>query len=90
MNEKNKIRVINTLALKAMRYPTGIISWSREKIVTDIKTRKLLTMPLEFHPKSSSLRLYTKWEEGGRGLVSIRATIQDFVETRKIHEHMST
>uniref|UniRef100_A0A3Q3AXH7 Phospholipid phosphatase related 4a n=1 Tax=Kryptolebias marmoratus TaxID=37003 RepID=A0A3Q3AXH7_KRYMA len=39
-----------------------------------------------FHPKSSTLRLYTKRKEGGRGLVSIRATTQD--ETTKILEYI--
>uniref|UniRef100_A0A672JIY3 Myeloid-specific peroxidase n=1 Tax=Salarias fasciatus TaxID=181472 RepID=A0A672JIY3_SALFA len=39
----------------------------------------------EFHPKSSILRLYTKRKEGGRGLVSVRATIQE--ETKSLHEY---
>ncbi|KAF7647540.1 hypothetical protein LDENG_00171040 [Lucifuga dentata] len=53
---------------------------------TDVKTRKLLTMHGGFHPKSSTLRLYAQRKEGGRGLVSIRATIQD--ETRSIQEYI--
>lgn len=70
-------------ALPVIRYPAGIISWPREEIeATDIKTRKLLTIHGGFHPKSSTLRLYTKWKEGGRGLVSVKATVQD--ETSKI------
>ena len=40
----------------------------------------------EFHPKSSTLRLYTKRKEGGRGVVRVRATIQD--ETTKIQEYI--
>ena len=39
-----------------------------------------------FHPKSSPLRLYTKWNDGGRGLVSIRPTVQDGIT--KIQEHI--
>lgn len=39
-----------------------------------------------FHPKSSTLRLYAKRKEGGKGVVSVRATIQD--ETTKILEYM--
>lgn len=38
-----------------------------------------------FHP--NLLRLYTKPKEGGRGLVSIRATIWD--QTRKIQDYIS-
>lgn len=36
--------------------------------------------------QSSTLRLYTKQKEGGQGLVSVRATIQD--ETAKIQEYI--
>ena len=39
-----------------------------------------------FHPKSTTLRLYTKRKEGGQGLVSVRATIQG--ETTKIQEYI--
>uniref|UniRef100_A0A3P9JW03 Protein kinase domain-containing protein n=1 Tax=Oryzias latipes TaxID=8090 RepID=A0A3P9JW03_ORYLA len=39
-----------------------------------------------FHPKSSTLRLYASRKEGGRGLVSVEATIQD--ETSKMHEYI--
>ncbi|KAK7879105.1 hypothetical protein WMY93_034112 [Mugilogobius chulae] len=59
----------------------------KEKIqTTDVKTRKLLTMHGGFHPKSSTLRLYASRKEGGRGLVSVRATIQD--ETSEIHKYI--
>ena len=34
------------------------------------------------HPKSSTLRLYTNSNEGGRGLVSIGATVQDETTNR--------
>ncbi|KAF7652027.1 hypothetical protein LDENG_00102410 [Lucifuga dentata] len=37
-----------------------------------------------FHPMSSTLRLYAQRKEGGKGLVSVRATIQE--ETRSIQE----
>lgn len=51
-----------------------------------MKTRKPLTMHRGFHPKSSSLRLYTKWKAGGQGPVSIRASVQD--EMDKISEYI--
>uniref|UniRef100_A0A7N8XHF5 Reverse transcriptase domain-containing protein n=1 Tax=Mastacembelus armatus TaxID=205130 RepID=A0A7N8XHF5_9TELE len=87
LNGKNKVQAINTYALPVIRYPAGIISWPKEDIeATDVKTRKLLTMHGGLHPKSSILRLYAKRKEGGRGLVSVRATIQD--ETAKIHEYI--
>lgn len=57
-----------------------------EPEATDIKMRKLLTMHGGFHPKSSTLRLYTKRSEGGRGPVSAKTTVQD--ETTKIQEYI--
>ncbi|KAK7895269.1 hypothetical protein WMY93_020594 [Mugilogobius chulae] len=39
-----------------------------------------------FHPKSRTLRLYASRKEGGRGLVSVRVTIQD--ETSEIHKYI--
>ena len=87
LNGKNKSRAINSYALPVIRYPAGIISWPKDEIQnTDVKTRKLLTMHGGFHPKSSTLRLYMSRKEGGRGLVSVRATIQD--ETSKIHKYI--
>ncbi|KAK7886240.1 hypothetical protein WMY93_025861 [Mugilogobius chulae] len=80
LNGKNKSRAV-------IRYPAGIIRWPKEEIqTTDVKTRKLLTMHGGFHPKSSTLRLYASRKEGGRGLVSVRATIQD--ETSEIHKYI--
>uniref|UniRef100_A0A3B3HDB2 HAT C-terminal dimerisation domain-containing protein n=1 Tax=Oryzias latipes TaxID=8090 RepID=A0A3B3HDB2_ORYLA len=87
LNGKNKTRAINSYALPVIRYPAGIIRWPKEEIqTTDVKTRKLLTMHGGFHPKSSTLRLYASRKEGGRGLVSVEATIQD--ETSKMHEYI--
>ena len=39
-----------------------------------------------FHPKSRTLKLYTKRKEEGRGLFSFRANIQG--ETTKIQEYI--
>ncbi|XP_055368940.1 uncharacterized protein LOC129604854 [Betta splendens] len=87
LNGKNKSQAINSYALPVIRYPAGIIRWPKEEIqTTDVKTRKLLTMNGGFHPKSSTLRLYASLKEGGRGLVSVRATIRD--ETCKIHKYI--
>lgn len=48
------------------------------------KTRKLLKWRVGFHPKSSTLSLYTK--EGGKGLMNIRDTTQD--ETSQIQGYI--
>ncbi len=51
----------STYTLPVIRYPACIIRWPKEEIeATDIKTRKLPIMHGGFHPKSSTLRLYTK------------------------------
>ena len=42
----------------------------------DRKTRNLLTMHKELHPKSDVDRLYVSLKEGGRGLVSCESTIK--------------
>lgn len=77
LNGKNKIQAVNTYALPVVRYPAGIIRWSRKDIkATGIRTRKHLTMYRGFHLKFGSLRLYDKRKYGGRGLVSIRADPQ--------------
>ena len=87
LNVKNKVQAINTYALLVTRYPAGIINWSKEETeATDVKTRTLLTMNGGFHPKSSTLRLYIQRNEGGGGLVSIRATVQG--ETIKIQGYI--
>ena len=39
-----------------------------------------------FHPESSTLRLYTKQNNGVRGLVSVWATVQD--ETTKTQDYV--
>ncbi|XP_050771922.1 LOW QUALITY PROTEIN: adhesion G protein-coupled receptor E3-like [Gopherus flavomarginatus] len=84
---KNKIHTINRYALLVIRYPAGIVSWSKEDMeAADVKTRKLLTMHGGFHPKSNTQRLYTSRKEGRRGLVSIKATVLD--ETRSIQEYI--
>ena len=63
--------------------PAGIVSWTREEMeAADVKTRKLLTI----HPKSNVQRLYPSRKEGGRGLVSVQATVLD--EPQDIQEYI--
>ena len=88
LNGKNKIQAINTYALPVIRYPAGIVSWTKEEMeAADVKTRKLFTIHGGFHPKSNVQRLYTSRKEGGQGLVSVKVTILD--ETQKIQEYFS-
>lgn len=60
---KQVLRSLCSKQLRVIRYPGGVIKYPKEKIeTTDIKTRKLLTKRegFHFHPKCSTLRLYTK------------------------------
>ena len=77
LNARYKIRAINTYAVPVIRYPAGIIKWTKEAIKkTDIATRKLLTMHGALHPRSSTARLYASRKDGGRGLLSIQQTVR--------------
>ena len=68
---RNKIIAINMLAMSLMRYGAGKIKWnvSAELDEIDRKTRKIMTMNMDFHPKSDINRLYVSWSKGGRGLI---------------------
>ena len=58
LNGKNKIQAINTYALPVIRYPAGIVSWTKEEMeAAHVKTRKLLTMHRGFYPKSNANNL---------------------------------
>ena len=54
-----------------------MITWSDDSIrETDVATRKLLTLHGAFHPKSSTLKLYSRRQDGGRGLISVKQAVQ--------------
>ena len=60
--------MINTLPL---RYGAGIIEWTKEDLQKiDRKTRKVMTMNKDFHPKSDTARLCVSRKKRGRVLVS--------------------
>ena len=45
------VKAINTWAVSLMRYSAGIVEWTEEDLdVTDMKTRKLMTMYGMLHP----------------------------------------
>ena len=78
LNGRKKMEAINAYAIPVVRYPAGIITWPTEEVKQlDIKTRKLMTSRVGFHPKSSTCRLYVCRKEGGRGLQSVHGSIRD-------------
>lgn len=76
LNGRNEVRAIDMYAVPVIRYPAGLTAWPKEGIeATDTQDSNLQCME-GFTPSPAP--------EGGRGLVSVRATIQ--VETTKILE----
>jgi hypothetical protein len=69
LSVKNKIQAVGTLTLPVLRYGFGIINWHQEEWrKLDRKTRKLLTIHGQHHPKADVDRLYIFRKYGGRGL----------------------
>ena len=73
----NLVRGINAWAVGVVRYSAGILDWTCHELKKlDTKTRKILTMAGAFNRKSSTVRLYRKQNEGGRGLISIEDCVR--------------
>ena len=61
---------LNTWAVSIFRYGAGTLKWNKnEPQEMDRKTRKLMTMNKELHPRSDVIRLYVSRKNGGRGLI---------------------
>ena len=70
LNGRNKIMARNTWAVSILRYGAGILKWNKNKLQEmDRKTRKLMIMNKELHPRSDVARLYVSRKNGGRGLI---------------------
>ena len=66
LNCRNKIIAINTWAVSLMRYGAGIVKWTKSKLdKIGRKTRKVMTLNKELHPRSYANRLYVSRMEGG-------------------------
>ena len=73
----NLIRGINAWAIGVVRYSAGILDWTEGDLKRmDIKTRKTLSMAGAFHTRGSSLRLYIKRKEGGKGLIRVEDCVK--------------
>ena len=78
LNGRNKVTVINTLAVAIFRYGTGIIKWKDSKLKDlDRKSRKTMKMYGWLHPKTDVDRLYVKRKEGDKGLISVERCIRE-------------
>eukprot|EP00795_Rhopilema_esculentum_P009699 gene9699-biopygen2667 len=78
LNGRNKIKATNTWAISLMRYGAGIIKWRKDELESmDRRTRKLMTMSKELHPRSDVARIYVSRKKGGRGLISCEYCIEN-------------
>lgn len=72
---KNKIVAINSFAVPVIEYGMGIVDWTEKELKDlDRKTRKILTMNNQLHPRADVSRLYVSRKDGGRGLRQIEAS----------------
>ena len=77
LNGKNKIRAANTWAVSLMRYGAGTVKWNKEELQEiDRKSRKIMTMNKELHPRSDVARIYVPRKKGGRGLISCESCVR--------------
>jgi len=75
LSAKNKIHAIGTAVIPVLRYSFGIINWNQEEIQKlDRKTRKMLTVHGQHHPRAGTDLLYVPSKGGGRGLMQIEGT----------------
>ena len=73
LHGRNKIKALNTWAVSLLRYGAGIIKWTVGELdAMDRKTRKIMTINKELHPKSDVDRLYISRSKGGRGLIGCK------------------
>ena len=64
----------------------GIVNWHQELQKLDRKTRKLLTIHGQHHPKADVDHFYIPRKQGGRGLVQLEAA--HAVEITKLIEYV--
>ena len=72
LNSRNFIKGINTSG--------PFLKWTREELKQmDQRTRKLMTMHKALHPRDDVDRLYVSRKEGGRGLASIKDSVDTYI-----------
>jgi hypothetical protein len=65
LSAKNKMQAIGSLAVPVLIYCFGIINWHQEEIQKlYTKTRKMLTIHGQHHPRADIDRLYVPRKEG--------------------------
>ena len=87
LSAKNTIQAVGLLAVPVIKYSFGIVNWHQEELQKlDRKTRKLLTIHGQHHPKADVDRLCVPRKQGGRGLMQLEAA--HAVEITKLVEYV--
>ena len=67
------VKGINTWAVPLVRNSGLFLKWKRKELQQmDQRTRKLMMMHKDLHPRSDVGRLYVSKKEGGRGFTNIQ------------------
>jgi hypothetical protein len=66
------MQATGSLAVPVLRYSFGIINWHQEEVQKlDRKTRKILTIHGQHHPRADTDHLHVPRKDGGRGLMQV-------------------
>ena len=77
----NLIKGIDTWAVPLARYSGPFLKWTRDELKQmDQRTRKLMTMHKVLHPSNEVDRLYVPRKEGGKGLASIKDSVNASIQ----------
>jgi hypothetical protein len=72
LSTKNKMQAIASLTVPVLRYSFGFINWHQEEIQKlNRKTRKMLTIRGQHHPRADIDLSYAPRKEGERGLMQV-------------------
>jgi uncharacterized protein YicC (UPF0701 family) len=89
LSVKNKIQAIGSLAVPVLIYSFGIVNCHKEELQKlDRKTRKLINIYGQHHPKADVDRLYVPRKKEGRGLMQLEAA--HAVEITKLLENIDS
>ena len=78
LNAGNVIQAINIWAVSTVKYPAGIIKWTKKELQQiDRKTTKLIIIYRGIRSKLYVDRLYMPRSDGGRGLVSAKDCFEE-------------
>ena len=81
LNSRNLIKGINTWAVPLVRYSGPFLKWTRdEHRQMDQRNRKPMTMHKALYPRDDVDRLYVSRKEGGRGLATIKDSVDASIQ----------